>query len=165
MDRLHTFLWISQINGSYPAFINYLFFGYLPIAIFRRYSVTVSCSKDWHNIHIYKDRDILRTFLLRRPVTNESPGFLLENQQRKRRSGKQSFRLLKLHKFALNRRIAHSDVIFIIVFDFSIGFEGKLKLCRQWKMQHNRATDNVDTCGKRELYSVQFFSKSHRINL
>lgn len=50
------------------------------------FSVTVSCSKDWHNIHIYKDREILRTVLLRRPDTNDSPRLLLENQ-RKRRSG------------------------------------------------------------------------------
>ncbi|XP_031625257.1 protein GPR107 [Contarinia nasturtii] len=46
--------------------------------------VTVNCSKDWHNIHIYKDRTQLPNLAQKRDESNLYANMLLESQRRKR---------------------------------------------------------------------------------
>lgn len=45
--------------------------------------VTVNCSKDWHNVHIYKDR---MGFLDRKQSSNPIPAIILNENRRKRSS-------------------------------------------------------------------------------
>lgn len=48
--------------------------------IFR---ITVNCSKDWHNIYIYKDRSVLPNMFRKRDDLSPLP-VMMENQRRKR---------------------------------------------------------------------------------
>lgn len=74
------------------------------VLFFSIFRVTVNCSKDWHNVHIYKDRTILLKMF--RPKRDDEPlsGLMLENRRRKR-SGKtmnSQFYLYKCKKKAHN---------------------------------------------------------------
>lgn len=51
---------------------------------FHFHRVTVNCSRDWHNIHIYSDRTILSTFRPKRNDLLPVADILMQNRRRRR---------------------------------------------------------------------------------
>lgn len=87
VDPLPTSIWISKINSKFFPIEQHIFWTIFELNFCSDLNrVTVNCSKDWHNIYIYKDRTILPNMI--RPKRDDDfppvSGVMLESKRRKR---------------------------------------------------------------------------------